>query len=741
MGILTRIGNFVSSRRFSMLDYTGYSAGVPAYSVRDFQTLAKEGFSENAIAYACVDAITTAMAAIPWKVEKRTAADLDEWEPYPTHPLLDLLASPNVAQSGSEFTEGAGTYYQIGGNAYIVLIGMPLDIKTQMTSAPKGMLLPRPDFVRPVPDAMGMPQGFVVGKDRDLSTYHPSRVIHLKRFNPLDPIFGLAPMAVAGKDVDILNAISNYQYRLMRRSGRPDGVIITEGALKPDQYERLQKQVDDKFNNADKPGGWKLFEGIVKEIKEFAFKPEEMGLTKTQIDRIRAICAIYKVPPEIIGVSEAKTYNNYGEARTALYVEGVLPLMDKFKDKYNQRLMPFFSKTDRLTYDRSKIEPLQEDRDKKATRNREDFKAGIYTANEVRAKNGDKPATDDMADQRMLSFSMVPADELVADEATTAQDPAAAEDPADVASETVDPNGPKAAANKKHVNRAHVEIGMLRRDDSALPMCVGGNPEMMWRLFDTARVGYLRSSREIFAKEINADLKACSQAITKSNAMTEGSAATAVRDALEARRSSWQKAYKKVYMAVGLGFAEKVDAGLNATIGKKRKRIRAAADTWEARIAQYLLQVGGGKITDVTNTTRKRIMKVVADNYAAGNGADVTASAIESVLGTQTTGRALNIARTEVIAASNAGSDAAARAFGVPLNKDWLCTVDGRQRPDHEEAGSTQVGVPLDSAFQVGGYDMMFPGDSGMGAPAEEVCNCRCATAYAVADGGTDTGE
>ena len=93
-------------------------------------------------------------------------------------------------------------------------------------------------------------------------------------------------------------------------------------------------------------------------------------------------------------------------------------------------------------------------------------------------------------------------------------------------------------------------------------------------------------------------------------------------------------------------------------------------------------------------------------------------------------GRARTIARTEVIAANNAGARGAARAtadlLGVhpgAVARVWLATGDGRTRETHAEADG-QVVIGLDSAYTVGGADLDGPGDPY--GPAEEVINCRC---------------
>jgi len=70
---------------------------------------------------------------------------------------------------------------------------------------------------------------------------------------------------------------------------------------------------------------------------------------------------------------------------------------------------------------------------------------------------------------------------------------------------------------------------------------------------------------------------------------------------------------------------------------------------------------------------------------------------------------------------------AAGAAVGVAvanLQKEWVAVLDSRTRPTHVAADGQVVGI--NENFVVGGYQMRFPTDSSLGAPAGEIVNCRC---------------
>jgi len=61
---------------------------------------------------------------------------------------------------------------------------------------------------------------------------------------------------------------------------------------------------------------------------------------------------------------------------------------------------------------------------------------------------------------------------------------------------------------------------------------------------------------------------------------------------------------------------------------------------------------------------------------------------------------------------------------GIQTRKYWLATLDDLTRPTHQDADGQER--ELDEPFSVGGYDMMEPRDSSMGAPPKETERCRC---------------
>lgn len=94
----------------------------------------------------------------------------------------------------------------------------------------------------------------------------------------------------------------------------------------------------------------------------------------------------------------------------------------------------------------------------------------------------------------------------------------------------------------------------------------------------------------------------------------------------------------------------------------------------------------------------------------------------------QIPGVADGIAVTETQAVAEMTKLAEARAAGVVLlqtpNKTWVHVNDDNVR-DHHFAAGGQV-RRLNEPFDVGGEQLMVPGDTSLGASASNIVNCRC---------------
>lgn len=162
--------------------------------------------------------------------------------------------------------------------------------------------------------------------------------------------------------------------------------------------------------------------------------------------------------------------------------------------------------------------------------------------------------------------------------------------------------------------------------------------------------------------------------------------------------------------------------------GRLEKIKRAdPVNVWADFILKYLAEESGLLIRRITVGTLAVVRAVLIEGIEEGLGIEPLARRMRQRAGQFSRRRAVRIARTEVISASNAATRAGAIATGLTLQKVWLATTtDGRTRQSHLDAHAEYHANPidLDDIFYVGGYPCDYPAASNL--PAHERIHCRC---------------
>lgn len=209
-------------------------------------------------------------------------------------------------------------------------------------------------------------------------------------------------------------------------------------------------------------------------------------------------------------------------------------------------------------------------------------------------------------------------------------------------------------------------------------------------------------------------------------------AAFVTADDLAAIRAVWARQVEERLVPI---VADLFDAGAHGALTEldpqqAARRADAVADTLDDVLdfrARDFLNAAENRLVGIGNTAWTTARERLVEGFQAGEGIDALAGRVEEALDVAAS-RAVTIARTEVVSASNAGSIAGARALSghAPPVKIWMASLDARTRESHADADGQEVA--LDEPFTVGGAQLDYPGDPA--GPVEEVANCRCTIVY-----------
>lgn len=364
----------------------------PTYkTARDYSKMAQHGFSGNVYLFRAVTVITQAIAGIPWELYRKGRNGQRASIPHPAIDLLNVEA--NDEDSGPEFMEAVNAYWLLAGMSYIWAVRPD----TGATRPPTKLFPIQPNCMTPDVDRDSGDLIRWVYQIGDHKQYFaPEDIMRVKDFHPLTRAMGVAPASVAARALDQHNAANDWNTALLQNMARPSGMLSpkSEKAIIPtDAHDTLKQDLMDKYQsprNAGRP----LVPRAPMEWTEMGQTPVEMDWLAGKTQAAREIAIAFGVPPELLGDASNKTYSNQIEARRALYMETILPRMDRLKAALSRWLLPMYGLDPAvyaIDYDRNSIEALAEDQDAMHARARADYIGGIITLNQARDMIGQDP--------------------------------------------------------------------------------------------------------------------------------------------------------------------------------------------------------------------------------------------------------------------------------------------------------------------------------------------------------------
>jgi len=333
-----------------------HSAGRAAWTPRNYAALAREGFAGNAVGYRCVRMIAEAAASLPWLLYEGDAERDD-------HPLLALLKRPNPAQSGRELMESFYGFVETAGNGYLEMVMVDGELRELHAL--------RPDRMRAVPSNQGWPEAYEYSVNGSSLRFRQDGkvppILHVRLFNPLDDHYGLSPFEAAQKAIDTHNAAGTWNKALLDNGARPSGALVFKGVegaegLTPEQYERLERELDDRHRGPRHAGRPFVLEGGL-DWKEMSFSPREMDFIEAKHGAARDIALAFGVPPMLLGIPGDNTFANYAEANRSFWRQTVIPLALRVAEAMGNWLTPAYGTDLRLGFDLDQVEALSPERE------------------------------------------------------------------------------------------------------------------------------------------------------------------------------------------------------------------------------------------------------------------------------------------------------------------------------------------------------------------------------------------
>lgn len=245
-------------------------------------------------------------------------------------------------------------------------------------------------------------------------TYYPyydsrSKILKISQYNSRSQYFGELPsskLKSAYDEIQHLELASKYNLSFLKKGARPSLALIAsakngyDGELTEEDREALKKQIREQYSGSSNAGEIMVLEGGM-DVKQLSMNMKDMDFKELTEFSLILICMVAGVPPEMCGVTKAKTYNSAEEAKISFFDNTVIPLANHFYEKLDSWIMyrykpTIYSKGGKfknaiLTFNKASIDALEKRRLEVAKLFKE---TGAGTINERRALQHLDPVED-----------------------------------------------------------------------------------------------------------------------------------------------------------------------------------------------------------------------------------------------------------------------------------------------------------------------------------------------------------
>jgi len=367
------------------------------YPDDNYANFASQGYGRSEIVHACIRELAIGTATAKWFIG---TADEGGTSEINNSPFAMLLKYPNPEHDWYTWLERAVTYLQVSGNVYVYK-------ERARTNRISALWLLRPDRVSIVPQDRGVNSySYVIdGKEYEIPA---TDIAHLALPNPAGDVYGLAPLHVLAKTINLDSLMTDFAKTYFTNSGVPSGLLkIKRRLTSQDEANRIRSRWRSTFGGSSGMHQVAVLDDDA-EYQAMASSPKDMALTELHNLTESRICSVFGVPPILISANvglQRSTFSNYKEARFSFHSETLEPLINRFLRFFNYCLVPEFPNSGEVMVDLSDMRSFLDDKDSTTTRATNLFNAGIITLNEARELVG-QDAIDD-GDVRRVPMNII----------------------------------------------------------------------------------------------------------------------------------------------------------------------------------------------------------------------------------------------------------------------------------------------------------------------------------------------
>lgn len=595
--------------------------------------------------------------------------------------LIALFDKPNPLMSGRDFIQYCAGYYSLYGECFVIKQNKNRGEMTvgQLT----GTQLPDELWTfDPTQFQAVIEEGRLVAWNYgNKMRFSLNEVIVVKDFNPRDVVRGLAPTKAIRKLIDIDYQTLVYNKSFFDHDATCGFVLKTDKNMTEEQREQLQIWWNNRYKGAS--NAYKLA------VMEGGLTPERLSVTPKEMDFIEQkkftreeITGTWRVPKCLLNITDDINYATYVGQVKSFWQYGIMPILLKFEDAFNTRIVVPFDSRLYCKFDLSQVPAFQEDLGAKVDTATKLFNIGI-PLNAINARLG-------------LGF-----DEFEWGDSPYNQDA--------YGSYEEEQTEDKEEEGEKAVKHCAVDSGKRMTKAEKI---------VAWQKFIRTHEAIehrMRGAVKKFFYEQRVRVLSTIDALSGTDKAIKAQATIGI---------NWGGEKEMLKAKITPYLASAIKEGVKQ--GQKRVPFMVNREILEQRIQSLIVQ-RRMSIERVQDTVEKLVDSAMA-NYVTGQSITKLADEIKQIYN-KAGNRALTIARTETGVALNSGSfmyyEQVQKESGYVMYKEWITANDEMVRESHQEVENEVVLLKED--FSNG---LAYPNDP-KGEP-EDIINCRCTYATIV---------
>ncbi len=661
--------------------------------------------------YRNTDVIAKEVSTIEFELfSVKTVGEEIVFNPIMQHPILDLLDRFNEFTTASDGFYTTTSHRILAGDSFWYLDGRGINVKAIY-------LLP--------PDKIKLKLGKIAGTQRVIEMYEyrdtiqgkpveadykPEQVLHFKIPNPKNPYRGLSKVEVAAEVIDTDNAASEANRQLFERGMINSFMLTTPNKITPEQLTQLRSDFESTYQGARNRfkvpivGGDLKPETIANTNKDMEFIAQQEWLR----DKLMSIWGNNKA---VLGITDDVNRANADATILNWKRTTVMQEMKSIVDTLNEFLVPRWGDNLMLGFK----DPVEENEDEKIAQVVQLKSNDIVTLNEAREMLSLDPAEggDEFGFQRserrqdMMIQNLPPAAKRVDYTKVLRRMGVYGQVEKYIKTrEAVLPIARKLIKDRK-AKGAKSEVS----EHTSL------TNEQVWA-FHEKQIKLVEAHEAIFEDAVKSYID---ELVDRALSQVPDEVASMQRKQLFNEESEVQRAVAR--------FAPILDQVVALAGNEALKLINIDSPYIPGEVKETVRKNVDKFATSMIKTDRDKIIDMISQGIVEGQSIPKIRSNIENAYKEYSRVQANRVTRTEVIRASNLGSQDAWKQSGIVTEKQWLTARDDRVDPLCDYMNGKIIPVTKNffdkgATLEVGDHKADFSYGSVKVPPLHP--NCRC---------------